>query len=327
MTGTLQPHRPDMVLDKIWQRLKPSWTPRHASRGNQSPSFSGPYNTRVLHQTETGKTLPLGDDPSRDTTKLRHSSGPGIQFMSDLHWERFLDKTTQQYSAAEIPRCAPYIILAGDIGRFCDRDALQLALQPLCEKFDKVLLVPGNHEFYGSKREQGLKTAEAMGQGLGDKFTLLNRTRVDLEDVVVLGCTLHSLIPEGAHLTNDFAQIEGWTVADHNAEHHRDLQWLRVSLDEIARSQPGRRIVIVTHYAPAFEEANHPRLRQSPYRHCFSSNTLKQFKKWRGANQVTHWIFGHTHYNTAFTCGDTMVVSNQPNDNDCLRKFDSEATV
>ena len=208
-----------MALDKIWRRLKPLWTSRDVSSGHQSPSFSGPYNTRVLHQTETDKFLPLGDDPSRDTTKLRHSSRLGIQFMSDLHWERYLDKRTRQYSAAEIPRCAPYIILAGDIGRLCDRDALQLALQPLCEKFDKVLLVPGNHEFYGSSREEGLEVAETIGQDLGDRLIVMNRARVDLGDVVVLGCTLHSLIPEGAHLTNDFAQIEGWTVADHNAEY------------------------------------------------------------------------------------------------------------
>lgn len=56
---------------------------------------SQPYNERVLHRTETYNFLLLGDDSSRDITKLRHSSGPGIQFMSDLHWERFFDKTRQ----------------------------------------------------------------------------------------------------------------------------------------------------------------------------------------------------------------------------------------
>jgi len=67
---------------------------------------------------------------------------------------------------------------------------------------------------------------------------------------------------------------------------------------EIAESQPGSRIVVVTHYAPAFEEASRPRHRQSPYRYCFSSNTLEQFENWKGAAQVAHWIFGYTHYNT-----------------------------
>ena len=147
-----------MALDKIWQRLKPLWTPPDALRTNQSPSFFGPYNKRVLYQTETYGFLLLVDDSGRDTTKLRRSSGPGIQFMLDLHWERFFDKTRQQYNAAEIPRCAPYIIPVGDLGRFHDCNALQIALQRLCEKFDKILLVPGNHEFYGSSREEGCKS-------------------------------------------------------------------------------------------------------------------------------------------------------------------------
>lgn len=213
-----------MALDKILRCFKPNWSSGGASPGNLSSAFSGPYNIRILHQAETAEPRSLEDDPSRDTSKLRHSAGPGIQFMSDLHWERFHDKVAQRYSVPEIPRRAPYIILAGDIGRFCGRNALQNALQQLCERFDKVLLIPGNHEFYGSAREEELRVAGAMSQELGDKFVLLNRTRVDLEDVMILGCTLQSFIPEEAHLTNDFAQIRGWTVADHNAEHRRDLQ-------------------------------------------------------------------------------------------------------
>ena len=167
-----------MALDKIWQRLKPLGTPPDASRRNQSPSFSTVQRTRATPDRNL-QFLLLGDDLSRDITKLRHSSGPGIQFMSDLHWERFFDKATQQYNAAEIPRCAPYVILSGDIGRLCDRDALQFALQQLCENFDKVLLVPGNHEIYGSSREEGLHTAEAMSQDLGDKFFFMNRTKIE----------------------------------------------------------------------------------------------------------------------------------------------------
>lgn len=172
--------------------------------------------------------------------------------MSDLHHERSFNKATQQYTAAEIPSRAPYLILAGDIGRFCDRKALQSALQYHCAKFQKVLYVPGNHEFYEMSRQEGLRIAEEMGSDLGERFVFMNRRRVDQEGIVILGCTLHSLIPEGAHLTNDFARIQGWTVADHNAQHRRDLEWLEQSLADIKKSQPKCRVIIVTHYAPTF---------------------------------------------------------------------------
>lgn len=166
-----------------------------------------------------------------------------------------------------------------------------------------------------------------MSQSLGDKLVFLNRTRVDLDDVIILGCTLQSHIPADAHLTNDFAEIKGWTVADHHAEHQRDLQWLEQALGEIAETQPWNRVVIVIHYAPAFDEATLPKFRQSPHRCCFGSNTLQHFKAWKGASQVSHWIFGRTHCNAVFACGDTVVASNQPNDDDCNRKFDPEATI
>jgi predicted phosphodiesterase len=321
---SLQLEWPNMALRKILQCFD---LPHSASHSNSNPFIFGPYDARVLPQNVTNESRSSSDDPSCDISKLRHSIGPGLQFMSYLHWERFLDEATQQYDVSEVPRCAPYIIMAGDIGRLRDHDALIPALRQICDKFDKVLLVPGNHEFYGSSREEGLLTTRAMHQAPGDKFVMLNRTRLDLKNVVVLGCTLQSHILEGTQLTNDFAQIERWTVADHNAEHCRDLEWLEKALGEVADAGRGSRVVIVTHYAPAFEQANHPRIRHSPYRYCFSSNTLEKFKGWKGADHVSHWIFGHTHYTTTFTCGNTLVLSNQPNDSECHRKFDPEVTI
>lgn len=314
-----------MALAKLLQRLKPFRNSRDEPHQTQNPTISAPFN---IHTLQENKYESLEDNPKVNTTPLRHTTGPGIQFMSDLHYERFLSKTTNQYQKLpEIPKSAPYIILAGDIGCLRDRDALQSALRQMCERYAKVLFVPGNHEFWGTSRDEGLRTAEMLGKDLGEQFAFLNRGRVDLEGVVVLGCTLHSSIPEGAHLTNDFERIENWTVSDHNAEHLRDLEWLKQKLEEIAEARPETRVVIATHYAPTFKGTAHPRFKRSEHRYCFSSDTLAHFETWKGADQVSHWIFGHPHYNTVFAHGDTLVVSNQPDDRSCLRKFDAEATI
>jgi predicted phosphodiesterase len=256
--------------------------------------------------------------------------------MSDLHYERFLEKTTNQYNIpteVEIPRRAPYIILAGDIGRLCDTHALQNTLRQLCACFEKVLYVPGNHEFYDTSRQEGFHIASTLSEFLGEEtFVFMNRTRADLESdqdetIVVLGCTLHSSIPPTSPLTNDFARIQNWTVAEHNSEHLLGLQWLKHNLADIAESRPKTRIIIATHYSPSFTQTAHPRFEHSENRYCFSSDSLEQFADWKGAAMVSHWVFGHTHYNTVLSRGDTIVVSNQPDDGDCLRKFDGEATV
>jgi len=111
-----------------------------------------------------------------------------MQFMSDLHLERIAYEF-------DIPKSAPYLALAGDIGRPEDFDAYAAFLRKQCDKFDRVLLVAGNHEFYGSSHEEGLSIAKKLVEdpSLAGKLTSMNRTRVDMDEsnVVVLGCTLH----------------------------------------------------------------------------------------------------------------------------------------
>jgi hypothetical protein len=44
------------------------------------------------------------------------------------------------------------------------------------------LLVPGNREFYGSSRHEGLDLAAKFELELGDKFTFMHRKKVELND-------------------------------------------------------------------------------------------------------------------------------------------------
>ena len=107
--------------------------------------------------------------------------------MSDLHLELIEYRYDTQKSAS-------ILILGGDIGRFYEYHSYLTFLQKQCEKFDKVLLIAGNHEFYGSSREEGLEAAQRLENDptLRGKLVFMNRTRFNLEDhgVVVLGCTL-----------------------------------------------------------------------------------------------------------------------------------------
>ena len=95
--------------------------------------------------------------------------------MSDLHLERV------KYEF-DMERVAPVLILGGDIGRFCDFEAYATFIGKQCEQFDKVLLIAGNHEFYGSSREEGLEAAEKLSNNpaFGGKLTFMNRTKVSL---------------------------------------------------------------------------------------------------------------------------------------------------
>ena len=128
-----------------------------------------------------------------------------FQAVSDLHLE-----IGQQYEAysATIPRRAPYLVLAGNIGRLMDHQNYLAFLLTLTLDFDLVFLVLGNHEFYGLSYEDGIARAKQLvaESALNEKVVLLNTTRYDIEisDVTLLGCTLWSGVPEQARqIVND----------------------------------------------------------------------------------------------------------------------------
>jgi predicted phosphodiesterase len=231
-----------------------------------------------------------------------------IQFMSDLHLER----NNYDY---DIACAASHLALVGDIGRFCDYDDYAGFLRAQCQTFDQVLLIAGNNEFYGSSRHKGLDAASRLVQcpTLQGKLVFLNRTRVDLagSNFTVLGCTLHSHIESGcAQLNKDFESIQDWSVEDHNREHELDVEWLHTSLRHISDTAPQREVIILTHHAPSFKDTCHLMHEGNAVSQCFCSNTLEKFRTWKGHEQVSNWIFGHTHWNARFKCGNTIVRSN-----------------
>ncbi|EME87333.1 uncharacterized protein MYCFIDRAFT_209482 [Pseudocercospora fijiensis CIRAD86] len=170
--------------------------------------------------------------------------------MSDLHLEN-CDYNFQ------IVRSAPYLILGGDVGRLSDTPKYDNFIFTQCADFERVFLILGNHEFYGCSYEKGLALARrlCLDAKAGGKLTLLNREKwaIPGTNTILLGCTLYSHISrQCTRLTRDFARIEGWSVAQHNHEYAKDLQWLRKSLKDISTTEPSKRIVVITHFLANF---------------------------------------------------------------------------
>ena len=143
---------------------------------------------------------------------------------------------------------------------------------------------------------------------------ILNRTRHDFPDsnVTILGCTLHSRILEDAmKLSNDFVRIKEWRVSDHNQQHDIDLAWLKASIEEISTEDPKCKVVVVTHYAPSYEDTCRPSQYRNEVSHCYCSTALEQVARGSGASLVTYWMFGHTHWNTWTQKMNITMLSNQ----------------
>ncbi|KAB8345850.1 hypothetical protein FH972_022905 [Carpinus fangiana] len=246
-----------------------------------------------------------------------------FQLTSDLHLE-----TPKAYDIYEIKPSAPYLALLGDIG--CVKDeGLMTFLETQLLQFRLVFFLFGNHEPYGKDWAHTKNTMQefanrmrqrrASNPSLGE-FVILDQTRYDISnDVTVLGCTLFSLVGptknDMDHVSfglNDFYDIAGWTVEQHNEAHSTDLRWLNAQVTTISRAEPSRKIVIMTHHSPTQDpRAIDPAHAHSPITSGFSTNMSDQ--PCCTNPNVRVWMYGHTHFNCDFQLNGTSlrVVTNQ----------------
>ncbi|KAB8221441.1 Metallo-dependent phosphatase-like protein [Aspergillus novoparasiticus] len=245
---------------------------------------------------------------------IPQSLSTSFQILSDLHLE-----INQQYSSFEIPVCAKYLILAGDIGRLTDYDHYLHFIQKQTSRFELVFLTLGNHEFYSLTFSEGLEKARQLEQepSLQGRLVLLHQRGylIPGSGVRVLGCTLWSRISLESRAIvqakiKDFQRIKDWTIDDHNKCHEADFDWL---MNEIrgAKKEPetgSRSVLVVTHHAPLRRGTSSPRHAGNAWGEAFGSEVLSGLD---GLDGVGTWVFGHTHYTTDFWEGGTRVVSNQ----------------
>jgi DNA repair exonuclease SbcCD nuclease subunit len=231
-----------------------------------------------------------------------------IQYASDLHLE-FVDKVTCQPILKPI---APYLALAGDVGR-PDKRAYRDFLNYCSRNWDDVFVVAGNHEFYNSRhsgnwRHMPAGTVETVPQRMKQCTTIaaefpnvhfLDRRRVDRAGVAFLGATLWTDLRGHESLVSEFmndykmiavvgdAGVRPLQPADTLAMHMEDRAWLDAEIS--ACEEEGRPAVVITHHLPTFDLIS-DRYRDSPLNAAFASRADDLIRA-----PVRAWIAGHTH--------------------------------
>ncbi|KAI7498057.1 hypothetical protein KC367_g5397 [Hortaea werneckii] len=158
-----------------------------------------------------------------------------FQIISDLHLE-----SPKAYDIFEIAPKAPYLALLGDIGTLSDshRNDFLSFLRRQLQNFRIVFFVAGNHESYGTTWTK----AQAVLHEL-EQESLNNNSVGDL----------FSFVPSESAMTvemrvNDFYSTHDWDVAQHNAAHTEDLEWLN---DQVtSETTANNNIMILTHWSP-----------------------------------------------------------------------------
>ncbi|KAJ3551208.1 hypothetical protein NM688_g4841 [Phlebia brevispora] len=256
-----------------------------------------------------------------------------IQILSDLHLEveRANAPAGKEFYHYDIPVHCDNLALLGDIG-WTMQDELFGWLKIQLQRFKTVFFVGGNHEPYRSTISESQARLEAFAKEMdGDhtvpgKFIYLNRTRHDVSPTLtVLGCTLWSALnPADLDILSwcltDFRRIDGFDPVAFTALHQRDVVWLNNTVQEVARDEPNRQIVIFTHHAPTVEGTSDPKHDDQPTNSAFATE-LSGEPCWKSGT-VKMWAFGHTHWCCDFEKDGVRVYSNQRGYGEGNRGFD-----
>lgn len=234
-----------------------------------------------------------------------------IQIFSDIHLEGMR-------SPAEIwnfvTPLAPVAVIAGDV----DARRFELAVNEIATRFERVLVVLGNHEFYHKSISWRPDAAR-----LSKNVTLLDRAATTHDGVRFIGATLWSDFnagDPGTMLTakariNDFRLIAAedsptmgkiLSPLDARAIHKKDKAFIASELERPL--DDGQRRVVITHFLPSYRCINPRRISESA-----SLNLINHY--FVGAcddllPRADLWITGHSHDAVDAWLDGTRVVSN-----------------
>jgi predicted phosphohydrolase len=237
--------------------------------------------------------------------------------LSDLHLEfgTFLPPSPDLYDIA---------VLAGDIA--VGAKAVHWAQRLSTFACKPVVLVAGNHEFYGSERTRML--TELRQAAVDSNVHLLDRDEVTLLGVRFLGTTLWTDfeldVAEGTDVDqamrdatlglNDFTgairerqtdshSTRHFTPRDAAREHVLSRSWLRARLRDPVPADVTA-TVVVTHHGPSRRSMD-PIYEGSELNPCFYSDLPESF-----FHLAALWVHGHTHSSSDYRHHRTRIVAN-----------------
>jgi predicted phosphodiesterase len=216
-----------------------------------------------------------------------------FSIVSDLHFDRHRDKGISFVDSLQTDGLDG-IIIAGDMGEQKDID---LPLGLFCKKFKRVIRVNGNHEFYGSSKEE-VEANEEKRKKKYKNYHLLNNEMLEIEGKRFLGTTLwFNYVP--LEITKDWSDFHyikkfgDWVFYENRAA--------RKFLEKNTRKGD----IIITHYLPS-EISINEKFKNNPW-NCFFVCDMEWLIEDR---KPAVWIHGHTHCALDKQLEETRIICN-----------------
>ncbi len=230
-----------------------------------------------------------------------------IQVLSDLHVE--FSRFPFQDAGADV------VVLAGDIGK--GAMGIQYAEDLLKQTEAHILVINGNHEFYGQDYDSFIRDMRDCAAKVDNpRLHFMEGDQVIINGVRFLGVTLWTdfmlfgrdkrrFCLHEARDMNDFRLIRKdhglrrFTTNDSIEVHRQSLHWLELMLEMPFDGKT----VVITHHLPSFDCVA-VEYSQDLFSACFASRLDHLFGK------MQLWIHGHTHTSFDYVKAGTRVVCN-----------------
>ena len=217
-----------------------------------------------------------------------------VQLLSDIHFEFHQDGGRSFVSSLD-PKGVDILVLAGDTG-LSSGGSLQRGLSLLTLKYGDIpiVMVAGNHEFYGTTRQDFWVQIKRLKKDFPTIHVLENDV-VTIKGQRFVGCTLW--FPDSPsnkmhdHFLPDFRAIKGFRNWNYDVC-HESVEYLTKTV------QKGD--FVITHHIPD-SQGIHPKYLRGHSVH-YNRYFLCQMPQ-SVLNRADWWAFGHTHDSMAFEIG------------------------
>jgi len=208
--------------------------------------------------------------------------------------------------------------LVGDIGVLSSvgKAKYQQFLLAQAEKFKKVFVILGNHEFYGAIVHEVFEEVQRICS-LHPNLIFMHKCSLKINGLRILGTTLWSLVPDDkvqrvGRSLNDYhlisiidentKKLRKIQVEDTNRWFKDELEWLKKEIDLAKQNKED--VLIMTHHSP-IADGSHPQFFGSDINGAFCTDL-----DYLMGDPIKVWIYGHTHYNQRVTRNGTKIISN-----------------
>lgn len=226
-----------------------------------------------------------------------------LQYMSDLHWEHQPDYGQRFVSEIMDPKDADVLVLAGDItgNMIRYRKQFEPVLESLAKKYEgkKILVVPGNHEYWGSTlpETRGM-IADIMAKHSNIQY-LYTGTVIELQGKRFVGDTMW-FPPKynkwGDQQWSDFRRIHD--LSEWVYQHNKAFR-------EFVKTTTTKETIIITHHLPASGSIATEYIGEATNRYFVSHMEDLICQK-----EPLLWIHGHTHHQFDYKLHNTRIVAN-----------------